>query len=179
MRRTSFLNKKADIKTKKKVQFHFVISFILLVSLLILFCLSKGRNSVEDLENVKVDISSIKTMLTNNQIIKPQTDSREYEMIRLENGLEITLISDRLTTQSGLSMTTLLGTTNELMKFPGLSTLLQKIMVTERFQSTVSRYIGKYTFEVQDDTSSFYFDIGSEGYKYAIQDFSNMLMKVD
>ena len=179
MRRTPFLNKKADIKTKKKVQFHFVISFILLVSLLILFCLSKGRNSVEDLENVKVDISSIKTMLTNNQIIKPQTDSREYEMIRLENGLEITLISDRLTTQSGLSMTTLLGTTNELMKFPGLSTLLQKIMVTERFQSTVSRYIGKYTFEVQDDTSSFYFDIGSEGYKYAIQDFSNMLMKVD
>ena len=64
MRRTPFLNKKADIKTKKKVQFHFVISFILLVSLLILFYLSKGRNLVEDLENIKVDISSIKTMLT-------------------------------------------------------------------------------------------------------------------
>lgn len=179
MKRTPFLNKKGDIKTSKKVQIHYVLSFILLVSLTILFYLSKGRNITEDLENIKVDISSIKTMLTNDRIIKPQTDFREYEIIRLENGLEITLISDKTATQSGLSMTTLLGTTNELIKFPGLSVVLQKIMVTERFQSTISRYIGKYTFEVQDDTSSFYFDIGSEGYKSAIQDFSNMLMKVD
>ena len=125
--------------------------------------------------NVLFQSKEIITLLTNDKINKPLTDTRQYEIIKLKNDLMITLISDVNSSLSGFSMTTMLGAINKKIKYPGLSRLLQKKFVSDKLLDIIEDNIGKYRFETDEETSNYYFDIENKGFESAIMEFSNML----
>ena len=101
----------------------------------------------------------MRTLLTNDKMKKPLTDTRIYEIIRLDNGLMLTLISDPTAKRSGFSMTTLLGSNNYLVKYPGISKLLQIKLISKKFKKIIQENSGHSKYVTNEEYSSYYFDI--------------------
>ena len=131
-----------EYKLKKYRKKKYIYITIFLILSLSIFFIIKMINASDE-----IDISKIQTILTNDQIKKPLTDSREYEIIRLENDLVITLISDPKANRSGFSMNTLLGSTNSMVKYPGLTKLLQNLIITKKLLKIIKDNNNKYKYE--------------------------------
>ena len=86
---------------KRRLVNQHLLSIFMTIILLLLVIFSSGVFSI-----------FYTTVVKNDKIRKPLTDSREYEVITLRNGLTIALISDVNATRSGFSMTTCLGIHN-------------------------------------------------------------------
>ena len=159
-----------EYKLKKYRKKKYIYITIFLILSLSIFFIIKMIN-----ESDEIDISKIQTILTNAQIKKPLTDSRDYEIIRLENDLVITLISDPKANRSGFSMNTLLGSTNSMVKYPGLTKLLQNLIITKKLLKIIKDNTGKYKFDNNEEISSYYFDINSNGFESALEEFGQIL----
>ena len=110
-----------------------------------------------------------------NMIKKPLTDNREYDTIILSNKLEILLISEKDALFSAISMTTWLAITNEDMNYQGVNVLLQRYFISDSFNNTIKKNLGKIQYDIDDDTSSYYIEVKSEGFDDTISQFSSML----
>ena len=164
------MKKQRQIKKAKDKQSLFPLIRLHLVSMimllfLFLFIYNKPTSS----------FSSIRSLLTSDKIKKPLTDEREYEIIKLDNKLVITLISDINTNRSGFSMSTLLGSINKMIRYPGLSKLLQIRFVSNSLINLIKKYTGHYHFVTNEETSSYYFDIDTKGLEKTLDEFSSML----
>ena len=116
--------KNTDITLKRRILLQTLLSTLLLLFLIILLFLYKSQTGGS--------FPKMRTLLTNDKMKKPLTDTRIYEIIRLDNGLMLTLISDPTAKRSGFSMTTLLGSNNYLVKYPGISKLLQIKLISQK-----------------------------------------------
>ena len=97
-----------DPEKSKKLLIQQILSIPLLLLCALLLFMKLSLSSA---------FSSIRVLQTSEHIKKPLTDFRDYEIISLSNDLVITLISDANTTRSGFSMTTLLGSNNNKIKY--------------------------------------------------------------
>ena len=149
-----------------------ILLILLLLTFIIIFILIMSSVSTH------VDISSIQTLVTSDQIEKPLTDDRQYEIITLNNSLVITLISDPKAKRAGFSMATPLGSSDVNVKYPALNKLLQKKIITEKLIKIIHDNIGKYKFETNDVSSLYYFDIDSKGFESALEEIGNILSTV-
>ena len=168
------MNKRGIIATVKKIPFfktefkQLVLSIFLVINLFVLLCLTKSKYSINNPFNYKI-------LLQTGKIKKPLTDSRDYEIIRLGNGLMITLISDTESNRSGFSMTTLLGTSNKLIKYPGVTKLIQRKFVSKKLRDIIRKNTGKQKHSTSEEISSFYFDMDSAGFEEALEEIGHML----
>ena len=147
-----------------------LLSFSLLFALVVLICF----------ESSHIDIGRIRTLAQSETIKKPLTDDRTYEIIQMENDLVITLISDDTAKRSAMSMTTLLGYSNSQSRYPGMSRMLMNKLITKEVKKIVKNYAGRFTSDIKEETSNFYFELESEGFEEALKEFSNVLKsKID
>ena len=149
---------------KRRLVNQHLLSIFMTIILLLLVIFSSGVFSI-----------FYTTVVKNDKIRKPLTDSREYEVITLRNGLTIALISDVNATRSGFSMTTCLGIHNTKIRYPGISKLLQNKLITPKLKEIIKKYVGRSSFEVHEEKSTYYFDINSEGFYYALEEVGLIL----
>ena len=155
-----------DPEKSKKLLIQQILSIPLLLLCTLLLFMKLSLSSA---------FSSIRILQTRENIKKPLTDFRDYEIISLSNDLVITLISDANTTRSGFSMTTLLGSNNNKIKYPGIGKLLETKMISQKLLNIIKKNVGEYKLETNEETSSFYFDINSEGFIDALEELGNIL----
>ena len=141
-----------DPEKSKKLLIQQILSIPLLLLCTLLLFMKLSLSSA---------FSSIRILQTRENIKKPLTDFRDYEIISLSNDLVITLISDANTTRSGFSMTTLLGSNNNKIKYPGIGKLLETKMISQKLLNIIKKNVGEYKLETNEETSSFYFDINT------------------
>ena len=159
--------KNTDITLKRRILLQTLLSTLLLLFLIILLFLYKSQTGGI--------FPKMRTLLTNDKMKKPLTDTRIYEIIRLDNGLMLTLISDPTAKRSGFSMTTLLGSNNYLVKYPGISKLLQIKLISKKFKKIIQENSGHSKYVTNEEYSSYYFDIKSDAFEIALKEFVTVL----
>lgn len=169
MLKNSIFPKSLDKKTKRTILLQTLLSTLLLLFLIILLFLYKSPTGGS--------FPKMRTLFTNDKIKKPLTDTRTYEIIQLNNGLTLTLISDPTASRSGFSMATLLGSNNYLVRYPGLSKLLQIKLISKKFRKIIYENSGHSKYETNEEYSTYYFDIKSSAFEIALKEFVNNVLK--
>lgn len=160
----------SEYRKKKRVKKY--ICFGVITSIIILII-------IYNLIRASKKISSIQILAKNSEIKKPLTDRRTYEIIKLKNGLSITLISDPSTERAGLSLTSFLGKNNKKCKFYGLSQILQKSFFTEEHSHNLKQFFinhsGKLKYNIDENVSNYYFEIDADFFREAVVKFGSVI----
>lgn len=116
---------------------------------------------------------------------KPDSDSRDYQSLVLENGLSVLLISDPTTEVAGAAVNVGVGMNDDPELYPGLAHLLEHVVFagSERFperggfMSFMSERSGAFNFNgyTAPDQTSFMFQIPFESFDEALSRFSDFL----
>lgn len=157
----------SNLNTQRIITGKLIINII--ISIFLIICLT--------LIIKKVNISNVTTIIADKEINKPLIDKREYEIIRLNNKLEVTLINDVNENSFVFSVSTLLGMNNHLIRYPGLSKLLHHNLIyrNNKLVNLINQYYGSHSLIINDDTSSFTFEIDNEKVEDAFQEITNLL----
>ncbi|KAL0572984.1 metalloprotease [Marasmius crinis-equi] len=113
-------------------------------------------------------------------IEKPLQDDREYRIIRLDNGLEATLVSDLKTDKAAASLDVAVGHLSDPDDMPGLAHFCEHLlfMGTETFpkENEYKEYLAKNNGRSNAYTSvsntNYYFDVGAPHLSGALARFS-------
>ena len=167
MLKKAFFAKNIDTKLKRNILIQSVLSSLLLLFLIILLFRYKSPNGGS--------LPKMRTLLTSDKMKKPLTDTRTYEIVKLDNGLMMTLISDPTATRSGFSMTTLLGSNNYLVRYPGISKLLQRKLISKKLRRAILDNGGHSKYVTNEEYSTYYFDIKSEAFETALKEVVTIL----
>ena len=123
----------------------------------------------------------ISILYTNEKIAKPLIDDNKYEIIQLLNGIEVVLVSNsNLTTGSAA-----LVVNSGYMTYPeseGVPHITEHMLFlgNEKNPSKsyildlVSKYYGNINGKTEEYMTSFFFDIGKEGFKEGLDAFASM-----
>lgn len=126
----------------------------------------------------------IEILYTDSEIEKPLIDENSYEIIRLLNGIEIALISNRNLKTCSAAVVVNSGF-RSLPKMKGIPHLTEHMLFlgNEKYQDKshlidlISRYFGNINGKTDDFETSFFFDLGKDGFKQGLDSFANMFKK--
>ncbi|XP_012220810.1 insulin-degrading enzyme-like isoform X2 [Linepithema humile] len=111
-----------------------------------------------------------------NNIKKPETDDRQYRVLRLANGLKICLISDPTTHQAAAALTIQFGYKQNHVE--GFAHLYQHVLYASRPNNEFAKYVMKNSgiidSQTLDETTTYYFDIKAEMFKQALEQFAGL-----
>lgn len=118
----------------------------------------------------------------NKNIIKPLIDNSEYKIIRLENNLDVLLISDPTASKSAGAMSINTGSFTDEEDSQGLAHLTEHLIFlgSEKYQQPglfekhLEKHYGYSNAYTAPDLTTYYFEINSEGFSHAADIFSNM-----
>jgi insulysin len=96
----------------KFVIYFFIVFFILAISLYLFY----------------THLKTEKVLVKENEFIKSLSDDRQYRLIRLENGLDVTLVSDPQATASGASLSVGVGSFSDPKNIYGLAHFLEHMI---------------------------------------------------
>ncbi|KAF8643775.1 hypothetical protein AX16_008794 [Volvariella volvacea WC 439] len=113
-------------------------------------------------------------------IQKSEQDDRSYQVIKLENGLEATLIHDSNTDKAAASLDVAVGHLSDPDDIPGLAHFCEHLlfMGTESFpkENEYSEYLAKNNGSSNAYTSTtntnYYFNVSTDGFRGALERFS-------
>ncbi|MCB1118729.1 MAG: insulinase family protein [Chlamydiia bacterium] len=113
--------------------------------------------------------------------LNPTFAERKTAKLRLDNGLEVYLISDPQADQSGAALTVTTGHWDNPEQYPGTAHFLEHMLFlgTKEFpeESGYRQYISSYGGEANafttNDATSYLFSIADDGYDEALQRFSS------
>ena len=123
----------------------------------------------------------IEILYTDSEIEKPLIDENLYEIIRLLNGIEVALISNRNLTTCSAAVVVNSGF-RSLPKMNGVPHLTEHMLFlgNEKYQNKshlidlISRYFGNINGKTEDFETSFFFDLGKDGFKLGLDSFANI-----
>jgi insulysin len=115
-------------------------------------------------------------------MIKPLVDDRKYRVIRLTNNLDVTMISDISSGRCSASLSVGVGSFNDDEDVLGLAHFTEHMIFLGSksfpkpgdFEDHLSNYFGITNAFTQDETTTFYFEIGCRGFPKALLMFSRM-----
>lgn len=123
----------------------------------------------------------VELIYEDKDIIKPIVDTRNYKLIKLENNLEVLLISDRNSSICSAALSVEVGSFKDdlipgLAHFTGHALYLGSKLYPEpsAFENHLNHYFGKSNAFTTDDKTVFYFEVGWQGFEKAIEMFSKM-----
>ncbi|KAF5193472.1 Insulin-degrading enzyme-like [Thalictrum thalictroides] len=119
------------------------------------------------------------------EIIKPQTDKREYRRIVLPNALQVLLISDPETDKAAASMNVSVGSFSDPEGLEGLAHFLEHMLfyASEKYplEDSYSKYITEHGGSTNAFTSSeqtnYYFDVNATSFDEALDRFAQFFIK--
>eukprot|EP00611_Tribonema_gayanum_P026910 TRINITY_DN6514_c0_g2_i2.p1 TRINITY_DN6514_c0_g2~~TRINITY_DN6514_c0_g2_i2.p1 ORF type:complete len:403 (-),score=64.92 TRINITY_DN6514_c0_g2_i2:5-1036(-) len=114
-------------------------------------------------------------------IEKAPADSRDYRFVRLENGLEVMIVSDSEAETAAASVTINVGHLADPAELPGLAHLHEHMLFlgTEaypeegEYERFLNRHGGSSNAYTAMEETSYYFDVGSEHLDGALERFSH------
>ncbi|KAJ3307410.1 Insulinase (Peptidase M16) [Kappamyces sp. JEL0829] len=118
-------------------------------------------------------------------IVKPQTDSRDYAAITLENGLEILLISDPATDKSSAALDCHVGSLSDPRDLPGLAHFLEHLLFMgtktypseNEYSSFLSKHGGRSNAFTSGDHTNYFFDVHADFLEGALDRFSKFFIE--
>jgi insulysin len=124
-------------------------------------------------------------IIDNDQIIKPDTDDRNYRMIKLSNGLIALLINDNSTDKSAAALDVNVGSYNDPKDLPGLAHFCEHLLFlgTEKYpkENDYNSYLSKNSGYSNAFTSSlhtnYFFEIKNDALNGALDRFSQFFIK--
>lgn len=169
--------KASEIQKKKK--FFSDVPTILLIILLII-----GTSGFIVLMILYKKIDIVPTLLTNDDLERAQIDDKDYLMIRLYNGLNVTLISKPKAEFASVSVTINKGSNNDPLSSLGLSYLSNKFFITKsknnlNFTKTLRRNFGKLYYISKEQSTTFYFDVERDGLQKTLKYFTPLLENIE
>lgn len=127
-------------------------------------------------------INKINTILYNNDLPHTNYDPRLYEVIALNNGIEVALINNFNSSICSFGMTVGGGYSND-GEVLGLGNLVKHLFVKNltlssngEFTETLSQNFGKFNAYYKDNSTTFSFEIEKSGFNDALKLFSKFLL---
>ncbi|KAJ4971577.1 hypothetical protein NE237_004676 [Protea cynaroides] len=119
------------------------------------------------------------------EILKPQTDKRDYRRIVLPNRLEVLLISDPETDKAAASMDVSVGSFSDPEGLEGLAHFLEHMLfyASEKYplEDSYTKYITEHGGSTNAFTSSentnYYFDVNNDSFEEALDRFTQFFIK--
>ena len=130
-----------------------------------------------------LSIKKVKIKIDDSNIEHTYNDRREYEVIELNNGIEVALIIDHNSSISAIGVTLGTGIADDLGK-KGMSHLLSKTfyynltsLKTSAFSQFLVNYLGKFHSSYNDNFTFFSYEVEKEGFTNCLKFFSSFLKK--
>ena len=147
------------------------VTFLLFVLIIIFYYIHYGEYKVEPLFEDK-------------DIIKPLVDRRKYKIIKLENNLEVMLISDRNASICSAAMSVDVGSLmdNEIQGLAhytehALFLGSQSYPKPSSFEKHLNYYFGKSNAYTTEDKTIFYFEVEWLGFEKAMEMFTKIFQE--
>ena len=106
---------------------------------------------------------SITTLEHNTNIIKPLTDHREYEIVKLQNGITCILISDVTASRAGVSLNiNVEGYYHDIAEFTQ-KILIRNTVKGQELKRLITKYYGTLKAFTENGISVYYYDIDNDG----------------
>lgn len=125
-------------------------------------------------------IEKIETKLTDGDIIHTKLDNNIYEIIKLRNEIEVTLISNANSSINGLGIT--IGTGNSKEGVNGLGNLITHIidrnltmMTSSPFTKALTPYMLNFFSKFSENFISFSYELEKTGFTNSLKLFSEFL----
>jgi insulysin len=120
----------------------------------------------------------------NPKIKSSPNDSRQYQSIKLDNGLQVLLISDPSTTKSSASMLIKAGSGYDPKEFAGLAHFLEHMLFlgtskyphANEYQKFINKHSGSHNAYTAYNETNFYFNINNNEFTEAIERFSDFFV---
>ncbi len=118
------------------------------------------------------------------EVIKSPNDAREYRYLRLENQLQVLLVSDPESDKSAAALTVFRGSMHEPDEHPGLAHFLEHMLFigTEKYpevdgyQDFVSAAGGSSNAYTANDHTNYFFDVGPQAFPEALDRFAQFFI---
>lgn len=125
------------------------------------------------------------TIVDNNKMIKPDSDDRNYKIIKLKNNLVALLINDPTTDKSAAALDVNVGSYNDPKNLPGLAHFCEHLLFlgTEKYplENDYNSYLSKNSGYSNAFTSSlntnYYFEVKNDALYGALDRFSQFFIK--
>lgn len=116
-------------------------------------------------------------------IAKPHTDSRQYERVTLENGLELLVISDPSATTGAVALQIHAGTWQNPLSSPGLAHLATDVLFLKGdtlskanpFRTLIQQHGGSLSVAVTGETTQFQYGVASTALPQTLEALSSAL----
>ncbi|KAH8826892.1 Metalloenzyme, LuxS/M16 peptidase-like protein [Flagelloscypha sp. PMI_526] len=113
-------------------------------------------------------------------VVKSEQDDREYRIIKLENGIKATIISDPKSDKAAASLNVAVGHLDDPIEYPGLAHFCEHLlfMGTEQFpkENEYSEYLAKHNGHSNAYTgtmnTNYYFTVGTPALEGALTRFA-------
>jgi insulysin len=146
-----------------------IVTFLVFVLLFIFYFVHFGEYKVE-------------VLLEDKDIFKPVIDMRKYKLIKLQNDLQVFLISDKNTTKCSASLTVGVGSFYD-GKIPGLAHFTEHMIFLgsksyprpSTFEDHLRNFLGYTNAYTEEERTTFFFDVEWQGFTKALEMFSRML----
>ncbi len=146
-----------------------VVTFLFIVLICIFYYIHYSEYKVE-------------VLLEDKDIIKPVIDSRKYKIIKLQNNIDILLISDKNITKCSTGLSIGVGSMHDSFEIPGLSHFTEHTIFLgsksyprpSTFESHLSNHLGMTNAYTDEEKTVFYFEVEWHGFIKALDMFSRM-----
>lgn len=117
-------------------------------------------------------------------VIKSPNDDRDYRYLRLDNQLQVLLVSDAESDKSAAALTVFRGSMHEPDEHPGLAHFLEHMLFigTEKYpevdgyQDFVSAAGGSSNAYTANDHTNYFFDVGPQAFPEALDRFAQFFI---
>lgn len=117
-------------------------------------------------------------------IIKSPNDSRLYEAIELNNGLQVLLVSDPASNKAAAALDVAVGSADDPIEFQGLAHFLehmlflgtQKYPVADEYQKFISQQGGSHNAFTAPEHTNYYFDVNANFLEGALDRFAQQFI---
>lgn len=121
---------------------------------------------------------------TPSNIIKSPNDLRDYRALKLDNGLDVMLVSDPETDKAAASVDVYVGSANDPKEFPGLAHFLEHMLFlgtskypdADAYQKFISEHGGGHNAFTSSEHTNYYFDINADHLEAALDRFSQQFI---
>lgn len=127
-------------------------------------------------------INKINTILYNDNLPHTNYDPRLYEVVVLNNGIEVALINNFNSSICAFGITIGGGYSND-GEVMGLGNLIKHLFVRHltlapngQFMETLSHNLGKFNANYKDNSTTFSFEVEKSGFDDTLKMFSNFLL---
>lgn len=146
-----------------------IVTILFIVLVFIFYYLHYGEYKVE-------------VLIEDKDMVKPVIDMRKYKVIKLQNGLDVLLISDNNTTKCTASMSVGVGSFKDDNAIQGLAHFTEHMIFLGSksypkpsiFENLLTNHLGMTNAFTEEEKTTFYFEIEWHGFTKALEMFSRM-----